>query len=326
MKIAFYDTKPYDHIWFEPLAKEYGYTVKYLENKLNTDTAVLSRGYDVVCVFVNDTVTAEVIDLLVQNGVRLVALRCAGFNNVDIAAAYGRIPVVRVPSYSPEAVAEHSMALLLSVNRKIHRAYTRTRDSNFAINGLMGFNLRDKTIGVVGTGQIGAIFAQIAAGFGMRVLAYDPFPKAEGLAYVELDKLFALSDVISLHCPLTKDTYHMINAETIAGMKDGVVLINTSRGALINSQAMIHGLLTRKISAAGLDVYEEEGDYFFEDKSNEIIQDEDLARLLGLPNVLVTSHQAFFTREAMQAIAMTTMENIAQFAAGQKLVNEVARG
>jgi D-lactate dehydrogenase len=324
MNIAFFDTKPYDKIWFDSLAKEYGYTIKYYEHKLHLDTAVLAAGYDVVCVFVNDTVSAEVVDILHKHGVKLIALRCAGYNNVDVAAAKGKMQVVRVPSYSPTAVAEHAMALLLTLNRKTHKAYARTRDNNFAINGLMGMDLRDKTMGIIGTGQIGKVLAHISSGFGMRVLAYDPYPDpASGLDYVTLEEVFTLSDVLSLHCPLTKDTYHLISGEAIVKMKDGVILLNTSRGALVDTEALLEGLISRKIGGAGLDVYEEEGDYFFEDKSSEIIQDEELARLLSLPTVLVTSHQAFFTKEAMQAIAMVTMENIYAAENGAELVNEV---
>lgn len=277
-----------------------------------------------VCVFVNDTVDAGVIRILEQEGVGLIALRCAGYNNVDVGAADGRIPVVRVPSYSPSAVAEHAMALLLSVNRKTYRAYIRTRDNNFSINGLMGMDLRNKTVGVIGTGQIGRLFAEMATGFGMRVLAHDPGPARErGIEYVQLDELFARSDVISLHCPLTKETHHIVNRESIRRMKEDCILINTSRGALIDTAALIDGLLSGRLGGAGLDVYEEESEYFFEDKSNELIQDEELARLLSLPNVLVTSHQAFFTKEAMQAIAMTTMENIYAYACRQPLRNQV---
>lgn len=324
MDIVFYDTKPYDRIWFDPLAREYGYTIKYYEHKLNADTAVLAKGYDVVCVFVNDHVTAQVIDTLCENGVKLLALRCAGYNNVDLRAAAGRLKIVRVPNYSPAAVAEHAAALMLSVNRKTHRAYSRTRDNNFNINGLMGMDLQGKTAGVIGTGRIGYLFAKIAAGFDMRVLAYDMYPQQDnGLAYVSLDDLFMLSDVISLHCPLTPQTYHMINAQRVEQMKDGVILINTSRGALVDTDALLDGIKSKKIGGAGLDVYEEEADYFFEDLSNEILGDDDLALLLSLPNVLLTSHQAFFTREAMQAIAMVTMENIFAFADGGELQNEV---
>lgn len=324
MKVAFFDTKPYDHIWFDILAREYGYEFKYFDSRLSKETAMLAGGCEAVCVFVNDDVSAPVIERLQESAVKVIALRCSGYNNVDLAAAKNKMSVVRVPSYSPTAVAEHAVALLLSVNRKTHRAYSRTRDHNFAINGLMGFDLRDKTAGVVGTGQIGLLFAEIAKGLGMRVLAYDIKPQpGSGLEYVDLDKLFSLSDVISLHCPLTEDTRHLINDHRITQMKDGAVIINTSRGALINTQALLSGLLSEKIGAAGLDVYEEEEHYFFEDKSNEVIQDDELARLLSLPNVLVTSHQAFFTKEAMQAIAMVTLENLHAFAQGKPLKNEI---
>ncbi len=324
MKIAFYDTKPYDRIWFEPLSKEYGFTIKYFEHKLNLDTAILSKGYDVVCAFVNDTLSRPVLDILHQNNVRLIAMRCAGYNNVDLEAAKGRIQIVRVPNYSPAAVAEHAAALLLSVNRKTHRAYTRTRDNNFNINGLMGTDLRGKTAGLIGTGRIGQLFAEIVHGFGMRVLANDAYPVDKPfLEYVSLDELFTLSDVISLHCPLTKETHHIINQQRIDQMKPGAILINTSRGSLVDTEALLEGLKSKKIGGAGLDVYEEEEEYFFEDKSNEIMADDDLARLLSFPNVLITSHQAFFTREAMQAIAMVTMENIHAFANNKKLENEV---
>jgi D-lactate dehydrogenase len=324
MNIAFFDTKPYDKIWFDSLAKEYGYRIKYYDHKLTVDTALLAGGHDVVCVFVNDMVDAAVIEILHKHGVKLIALRCAGYNNVDLAAARDKLRVVRVPSYSPTAVAEHAMAQLLTLNRKTHRAYARTRDNNFSLNGLMGMDLRDKTMGIIGTGQIGKVLAQIATGFGMRVLANDPYPdEKSGLAYVTPEELFTLSDVISLHCPLTKETYHLIGEEAIGKMKDGVILLNTSRGALVDTEALLEGLISRKIGGAGLDVYEEEGDYFFEDKSSDILEDEELARLLSLPNVLVTSHQAFFTREAMQAIAMVTMENIYAAETGAELVNEV---
>ena len=324
MKIAFFDTKPYDHIWFDPLAEEYGYEIKYYEHKLNTDTAILTRGFDVVCVFVNDLVSKPVVQTLHENGVRLLALRCAGYNNVDLKAAQGKLRIVRVPNYSPSAVAEHASALLLSVNRKTYRAYIRTRDNNFSINGLMGVDLHGKTAGVIGTGRIGRMFIDIARGYGMRVLGYDVFPDPDaGIEYVSLDTLFASSDVISLHCPLTKETRHLINKDSVARMKDGVIIINTSRGALIDTEALLEGLKSKKIGGAGLDVYEEEEEYFFEDLSNEIIKDDELARLLSLPNVLVTSHQAFFTREAMQAIAMVTMENIYAFEHGKELQNEL---
>ena len=324
MKIAFFDAKPYDKIWFDALSKEYGYEIKYFEDKLNTDTVALSSGFDVVCVFVNDSLTAQVIQMLVDNGVGLIALRCAGFNNVDLAAAKNKIDVVRVPSYSPAAVAEHTAALLLSVNRKTHRAYARTRDNNFNINGLIGFDLRGKTIGVIGTGRIGRVFIEIARGFGMRVIASDPYPaESDGFEYVSPDEIFKMSDIISLHCPLTKETRYIIGNESIEKMKDGVLIINTSRGALIDTKALIEGLKSKKIGGAGLDVYEEEEHFFFEDFSNEIIDDDDLALLLSFPNVIVTSHQAFFTHDAMKAIAETTLENIRAFESGEEQANKI---
>ena len=325
MKIAFFDAKPYDYACFDYFAGQHGYEIHYFEGKLTEDTALLAQGCEVACVFVNDNVQAEVVDALCANGVKLLALRSAGYNHVDLKAAQGRLPVVRVPAYSPYAVAEHAAALLLSLNRKIHRAYVRTRDNNFSINGLMGFDLCGKTIGVIGTGKIGRLFADMMRGFRMEVLAYDPYPDptAEGITYVTLDELFAASHIISLHCPLTSGTHHIINAQSIGKMREDVILINTSRGALIDSNALLEGLKTRKIGAAGLDVYEEEENYFFEDYSNEIMEDDELARLLSLPNVLITSHQAFFTREATQEIARTTIENIAAFARGEPLDNEV---
>jgi len=324
VKIAIFDTKPYDRIWFEPLSNEYGYELKFFENRLHADTARLAAGYDAVCVFVNDDVSGEVIGILYESGVQLIALRCAGFNNVDFKAAYGKIHVVRVPSYSPAAVAEHAAALMLSANRKTHRAYARTRDNNFNISGLMGFDLKGKTAGIIGTGKIGRVFIEICRGFGMRVLAYDVMPDPRAPAeYVDLDTLFTQSDIISLHCPLTPQTRHLINADAIARMKPGVILLNTSRGGLVDTPALIDGLKSKAVGGAGLDVYEEEGDYFFEDLSSEVILDDDLARLLSFPNVLVTSHQGFFTREAMQAIASVTMENIRAFLEDEPLDNEI---
>lgn len=317
MKIAFYDTKPYDKIWFEPLAKEYGYTIKFFEHKLNPDTAVLSKGYDAVCIFVNDEVGKEVIEVLCQNNIKAILLRCAGYNNVDFKALNNRIAVMRVPAYSPSAVAEFAMALLLTVNRKTHKAYIRTKDSNFNINGLLGFDLRNKTAGIIGTGKIGQMFIDMCKGFKMKVVAYDPYPnKKLDIEYVSLDELFEKSDIISLHCPLTKDTYHIINEKSIEKCKENVFIINTSRGPLIDTTALIEGLKSKKIGGAGLDVYEEEGEFFFEDLSNEIIGDDELMRLLAFPNVVMSSHQGFFTREAMQQIAMVTMENLANFTNG----------
>ena len=323
MKIAFYDTKPYDRIWFEPMSEQYGHKIKFFEDKLNENTAVLSNGCDAVCVFVNDTVNAEVVDTLYKQGIKLIALRCSGYNNVDFDATSGRITVVRVPYYSPAAVAEHAMALLLSVNRRIHKAYLRTKDNNFNINGLLGFDLSGKTAGIIGTGQIGRLFIDICRGFNMNVIAYDAYPKPDyGIDYVSLDELFERSNVISLHCPLNKDTYHIINEHSIAKMQENTFIINTSRGALIDTAALIEGLKSKKLGGAGLDVYEEESEYFFEDFSNEIVTDDDLQRLLSFPNVIMTSHQGFFTKEAVKAIAQVTMDNFNRFEKGV-IINEV---
>lgn len=325
MKIMFYDAKPYDKIWFQPMAEELGFKIKFQEIKLNEDTAVLARGYDAVCIFVNDDADKAAIHALKEVGIRTILLRCSGFNNVDLKAAQDSgIQVLRVPSYSPEAVAEYAMGLLLAVNRQIHRAYVRTRDFNYSINGLMGIDLVGKTAGVIGTGKIGQMMIDILKGFKMHILAYDPYP-VTGLEveYVELDTLFEQSDVISLHCPLTKDTRHIINKRSISKMKDGVILVNTSRGALIHTPDLIDALMERKFTGVGLDVYEEEDEYFFEDKSNEIITDEDLIRLTSFRNVVLTSHQAFFTKDAMEAIARVTLDNAKAVEEGRELKNLV---
>ncbi len=277
-----------------------------------------------VCVFVNDAIDAGVIDSLYENGVKLIALRCAGYNNVDIEHAFGKVHVVRVPAYSPYAVAEHAMALLLTSIRRIHKAYIRTRDHNFSLAGLTGFDLHGKTVGVVGTGKIGRVFSDICRGFGMNIIAYDKFPaKDSGLDYVSLDEIWEKADIISFHCPLTDETRHMVNADSIAKMKKGVVLVNTSRGALIDSEALLEGIKDRKVGAACLDVYEEESDVFFHDFSGHIIADDTLARLISMPNVIVTSHQAFLTQEALSNIADTTLSNIRQFEAEGRCDNEV---
>ena len=318
MKLAFFDAKPYDKPGFDAHAAGTGLEIKYFETKLNEDTASLARGFDGVCVFVNDTVNAKVVETLYKEGVRVVALRCAGFNNVDTRACFGKLHVFRVPAYSPYAVAEHAMALLLTVNRHTNKAYIRTRDFNFSLSGLTGFDLHGKTVGVVGTGKIGRIFADICKGFGMRVLAYDKFPNpSAGLDYVELSELLEQSDVISLHCPLTDETRHMINAAAIEKMKPGTVLVNTSRGGLVDTEALIDGLKSRKVGAACLDVYEEEGDLFYEDCSEEIVADDTLVRLISMPNVIVTSHQAFLTKEALSNIAATTVDNLLKFERGE---------
>ncbi len=327
MKLAFFDTKPYDKPAFDACAADAGIQIKYYETKLNEDTVELATGADAVCVFVNDTVNAAVIDRLHALGVGVLALRCAGFNNVDMKHAKGKLHVVRVPAYSPYAVAEHAIALLLTSIRRIHKAYIRTRDFNFSLNGMTGFDLHGKTVGVIGTGRIGRVFIDICLGFGMKVLAYDKYP-AEGLdngdtvRYVTLDELFAASDIISLHCPLTDETYHIIDEQSLAACKRGVVLINTSRGALVDAEALLAAIKARQVGAACLDVYEEESDLFFEDNSGHILEDDTLARLISMPNVIVSSHQAFLTEEALVNIAETTVANLLDMADGQ-CANEV---
>ena len=314
IRVAFFDTKEYDRTSFIQYEKPGDLEFKFLDTKLTEDTAELAKGFDAVCVFVNDTVNNVVIDKLYEGGVKMIALRCAGYNNVDVKHAFGKLHVVHVPAYSPYAVAEHAAALLLTSIRRIHKAYNRTRDFNFSLNGLTGFDLHGKTVGVIGTGKIGRIFIDICRGFGMNVIAYDAFPTRDsGIEYVALDELFTRSDIISLHCPLTDDTKHMINAGTIEKMKKGVVILNTSRGALIDAEALLEGIKARKIGAACLDVYEEEADIFFEDRSGHILNDELLSRLISMPNVIVTSHQAFLTEEALNNIAETTVSNIRSF-------------
>ncbi|MBR3128296.1 MAG: 2-hydroxyacid dehydrogenase [Solobacterium sp.] len=314
MRIAFFDTKPYDRPAFERYGKDHDIEFRFFETRLTEETAALADGCEAVCVFVNDTVNAAVIDRLYEGGVKLIALRSAGYNNVDIRHAFGKIHVVHVPAYSPYSVAEHAMALLLTSVRRIHKAYIRTREFNFSLNGLTGFDLHGKTVGVIGTGKIGMIFADICKGFGMHVLAYDRFPKPDsGIKYTELDELLKRSDVISLHCPLTEETRHMIDARAIDLMKKGVVLINTSRGALVDAEALLNGIKERRIGAACLDVYEEEADIFFNDLSGHIMSDDVLARLISMPNVIVTSHQAFLTEEALNNIAETTVNNILSY-------------
>ncbi len=315
MKVAFFDAKPYDKPSFDRFGEERGIKFKYFETKLNEDTVELAHGFDAVCVFVNDTVNAAVIDRLCELGVRAIALRCAGFNNVDMKHACGRLHVLRVPAYSPYAVAEHAMALLLTSIRRIHKAYIRTKDFNFSLSGMTGFDLYGKTVGVIGTGRIGRIFTNICLGFGMRVLAYDKFEAAgyangDTVRYVSLDELFRESDIISLHCPLTEDTYHIIDESSLEKCKRGVVILNTSRGALVDAESLLLGIKSRKVGAACLDVYEEESELFFEDFSGHILEDDTLARLISMPNVIVTSHQAFLTEEALFNIADTTTQNL----------------
>lgn len=317
MKLAFFDTKPYDIPSFDKYGGDFGIEIKYFEAKLNEDTVGLARGYDAVCAFVNDMVDRAVIDRLVEMGIRVLALRCAGFNNVDVKYAIGKIHVLRVPAYSPYAVAEHAIALLLTSIRRIHKAYIRSRDFNFSLSGLMGFDLHGKTVGVIGTGKIGRVFVDICRGFGMNVLAYDKYPAPEvvreGVRYVTLEELLEKSDIISLHCPLNDETYHLIDDRAIERARRGVVIINTSRGALVDAEALLAGIKSRKVGAACLDVYEEESDVFFEDNSGHILEDDTLARLISMPNVIVTSHQAFLTEEALYKIAETTVKSLVSF-------------
>lgn len=328
MNTVLFSTKPYDRKFFETAASGFSHELRFLEPRLTKETVELAQGFAAVCVFVNDDLDAQVLEALASQGTQVVALRCAGFNNVDIRAATERgIRVVRVPAYSPYAVAEHTACLILALNRNIHRAYSRVRDGNFSLNGLLGFDLHGRTVGVIGTGEIGTVFARIMRGLGCRVLGYDKFPndacRELGVEYVELPQLFAESDIISLHCPLTPETHWLINAESIATMKDGVTIINTSRGAVIDTRAVIDGLKRGKIGHLGLDVYEEEADVFFEDLSNVVIPDDTLSRLLTFPNVLITGHQAFFTEEALSCIAETTLQNLADIENDGSCANEV---
>ena len=328
MRIAVYSTKPYDRKALEEANERHGHELTFLEARLQQNTAALADGHDAVCAFVNDQIGTDVVHQLADQGVELLTLRSAGFNHVDIDAAAERgVTVVRVPAYSPYAVAEHTVGLMIAVNRRLHRAYNRVRDGNFALEGLLGFDLRSKRVGIIGTGKIGQITARILRGFGCSLRAYDPYPNDEvrdyGVRYVDLDTLFAECDVISLHCPLTPDTHHIINAESIAKMKDGVMIVNTSRGPLLDTVAAIEGLKSGKIGNLALDVYEEEGDLFFEDLSDQVITDDVFSRLLTFPNVLITAHQAFFTREAMTNIAQTTLTNISAFADGKLSGNEL---
>ena len=329
MKILFFGTKSYDRQFFDETWKEKEYEqiqLDYVDTLLIPDTARLAQGYDAVCAFVNMDLSASTIETLAQCGVRLILMRCAGFNNVDLAKAKEKdITVMRVPGYSPEAVAEHAMALALTANRHTHKAYVRVRENDFSLSGLMGITLYEKTAGIIGTGKIGAAMARICRGFGMTVLAYDVYknPSLDFAEYVDLDTLLAQSDLISLHCPLTEETHHLININTIEKMKDGVILVNTSRGGLIKTDDLIKGIRENKFFAVGLDVYEEENDSVYEDLSDAILAHSTVARLLSFPNVMVTSHQGFFAREALQAISKTTMENALSFMQGKKNGNEV---
>lgn len=328
MKVAVFDAKKYDIEFFNEQNKDKNYEIEFFEPKLNESTVIMAKGFDVVSVFVNDNVNDKVIDKLNEYGVKLITLRCAGYNNVDFEAAAGKIKVTRVPAYSPYAVAEFTIAMIMTLNRKLHKSYNRTREANFTLNGLLGFDMFGKTIGLIGTGKIAQILIRILKGFGMRVVAYSPFEEPEaakilGFEYVSLDELYEVSDIISLHCPLNEHTKYIINENSISKMKDGVMIINTGRGGLIKTIDLIEGLKSTKVGYAGLDVYEEEADYFFDDYSNEIISDDMLARLLSFNNVLITSHQGFFTDEALSNIAETTFLNIHQLENGLELENEV---
>lgn len=327
-KIAVFDAKPYDEKTFTQVNEKYGYELIFHKEHLDRGNVVLAGGVDAVCVFVNANVDKHVIDRLCEMGVKLIALRCAGFNNVDIAYAKDKIKVVRVPEYSPHAIAEHTLALMLCLNRKVHRAFIRTRDSNFSLHGFLGFDMYEKTVGVIGTGKIGKVVIGLLKGLGMNILAYDLYPdtkyaEKEGIKYASLDEIYEKSDVITLHCPLTKDTEYMICDESLSKMKDGVMIINTGRGKLINTRHLIDGLVSHKVGYAGLDVYEEESAYFYEDYSDNVLTDEVLARLLSFNNVILTSHQAFFTQEAMSNIASTTLTNVSDYFSGKELKNEV---
>lgn len=328
MKVAVFSTKLYDHQFLEAANRNHHHEFAFFKPHLNRDTAVLAAGYPGVCIFVNDQADSPTLEYLAARGTRLIALRCAGFNNVDInAAAQLGIKVVRVPAYSPYAVAEHTIGMILALNRKYHRAYNRVREGNFSLDGLMGFDLHGRTVGIIGTGKIGVLVAQILKSFGCQILAYDVYHNPEctalGVEYVELGEIYSRSDIISLHCPLTPATHHLISTEAINQMKPGVMLVNTSRGALIDAHAVIKGLKSGKIGYLGLDVYEKESNLFFEDLSDVIIQDDVFERLVTFPNVLITAHQAFFTEEALRNIADTTVANITDIETGKKCPNLV---
>lgn len=328
MKVAVFSTKVYDRKFLEAVNSQYGHELTFFEPRLDTQTTILASGCPAVCVFVNDSLNGQVLEKLAQQGTRLIALRCAGFNNVDVTKATELdMTVVRVPAYSPYAVAEHTIGLMLALNRKINRAYSRVREGNFSLDGLLGFDMHGRTVGIVGTGKIGVVVAQILTGMGCQLVAYDPYPNPEcqalGVKYVELTELFSISDIITLHCPLTPENYHLINSEALEQMKPGVMLINTSRGGLIDTKDIIVALKSKKIGYLALDVYEEESDLFFEDLSNEVIQDDIFQRLLTFPNVIITAHQAFLTENALHNIAETTLSNINNFDKGVPCPNKI---
>jgi D-lactate dehydrogenase len=328
MKTALFSTKSYDRETFETYAEQYKQHITYLDNRLDPVSARLTQGYGAVCAFVNDQLSSPTLKVLAKNGVKIIALRCAGYNNVDTTAAKELgLNVVRVPAYSPYAVAEHAVALIMTLNRKTHKAYNRVRDGNFSLDRLEGFDLHGKAVGVIGTGKIGQVFSTIMQGFGCTVLAFDPYPNAvlqeKGVKYVSQDDILKNSDIISLHCPLTPENHHLVNARTIRQMKDGVMIINTSRGALIDTKTMIQALKKKKVGYFGIDVYEQEADFFFQDLSDEIIKDDILMRLMTFPNVLITAHQGFFTNEALAQIAQITLANLAAFEKGEFIQDNV---
>lgn len=321
-KIAFFDAKPYDKEWFDKINNKY--EIIYYESRLRPESARLAEGCKAVCAFVNDVINAKTIDTLAELGAEVLLMRCAGFNNIALSAAKDKLRILRVPAYSPHAVAEHAMGMILALNRKIPRAYIRTRDFNFSLVGLTGFDLYGKTAGIIGTGKIGQVFAKICTGFGMEVLAYDPYPvELEGVRYVTTDELFKKSDIISLHCPLTRETRYIIDDNAISLMKKSALIVNTSRGQLIDSEALLSALNDKRIGGAALDVYEEESGLFFEDNSDKIVTDEILSLLVSRPNVLITSHQAFLTEEALRGIAEVTLQNFDDYLSGKELKNEV---
>ncbi|REL29161.1 2-hydroxyacid dehydrogenase [Rhodohalobacter sp. SW132] len=331
MKIAFFSTKTYDRTYFDQLIEQTSHTITYFEDLLTEKTATLVKGYDAVCVFVNNPVDRPLLEKISELGIEVVALRSAGFNHVDLEAAQDLgVKIFRVPAYSPEAVAEHTAALILTLNRKTHKAYNRVRENNFSLDGLAGFNLHQKTVGVIGTGTIGTAFCKIMTGFGCDVLAFDPNVNEEaeqiGVSYVDLDELFKKSDIVSLHCPLIPQTRHMINESSISKMKTGVMIINTSRGALIDTAAVINALKQKKIGFLGIDVYEQEENLFFEDLSEEVIQDDEITRLMAFPNALITGHQAFLTAEALREITKITLQNLTDYEEGKPVENEIKAG
>ncbi len=328
MKVGFFSVKPYDIDQFDRINQTFGLQIEYFDYRLCMQTVRLAYGFEVICAFVNDSLSEEILIELSENGTKVIAMRCAGFNNVDLEVAKKlNLRVVNVPSYSPESVAEHTVALMLTLNRKIHKAYQRTRDANFSLTGLVGFNMQNRNVGIIGTGRIGLATIKVLRGFGCHVFAHDPYPNQAvldlGVEYVSLEEIFATCDIISLHCPLTSENHHLLNKESFSRMKQGVMVINTSRGGLLNAFDATEALKTGQLGSLGLDVYENEMELFFEDKSNEIIQDDVFRRLSSCHNVIFTGHQAFLTEEALSAIAFTTLTNITQIGDADHCPNEL---